>query len=429
MDITDYPNTEACYNIFEIDENNPSNDKLTSLHSNELDKLPYHIVNEITCTLNQNGGVGITYEIPNASERHFLEKSALIINLPEIKIKKEHVNDIKICWKENTCISIIEKCNFIYKNKTIQSLDKNSIYYLLNKYFKGRKDELNITIGNKKQLINKSSCLPETECKFLQPWFYYNDIDSRHKLKSFPLFFGDNPTHIYKYDLLIKNHINMYKKVDNKSMLPNKDVWELIDIDFNYIVDIQGKDLIPTPSLVCYISQNHKNEIQSYLSTSYMISFTTLIHYKPDNFSNKEAPNATIELKSEGLSSAIIFSIQNNKRDNILDYIQFDSILQSIILRRGDNNIKTYSTSDIYFDNLIYTKGINPFNYITFNSIDLEPFNFIGIDAANGKFSITFNLTIDDDSKYTIHLFQQVTRQIKFIPSVNNEESNFEIIN
>lgn len=147
----------------------------------------------------------VTYTVSDAFD--YLLYTFLRQKLPALRVKKEYINQVRICWCHNIGHNIIESANLRFDDEVAQTIDSTWCDIFSQHFVPSEKwDHYKISIGSIPQLENWSTSLPEHTINAPQPWFY-----SRDRSLALPLFLCSlvKVTHQYKRRMRITDLLRM----------------------------------------------------------------------------------------------------------------------------------------------------------------------------------------------------------------------------
>lgn len=251
------------------------------------------------------------YNIYSASQKyHYLLHTYLKLKLPTLRVHPNYKDSIEIAWIKNIGLNIIKEAYLLYNRElTIQKIDRT--WLNIHKHYYISPDRLslyNYLLGNRPELLNWSSELPETILTIPQQWNY-----SSHPSLAIPLFYCTtaNLLHRYKFRLNVRKLVRMRKKTEQG--------WVEIPPNLEYLDIPQKQDyLLNDPEMRGIYALVDKSELD-YLSKNPYHYYTTDIV----NISNKEVINAgnTIQLIpfTDRLPCRAIFWVAERTEDKKLN--------------------------------------------------------------------------------------------------------------
>ena len=178
----------------------------------------------------------VRYDVSNTTYQ-LLTHLVLKLTLPEIEVKEEYGN-LQICYCNYPGISFTENGQFIADGSTIiQSFDRTDFALHINKNLTGDvRNKVISNLGQRKELIEWSTTLPETQLCIQPPFLINNGVNN-----SFPLFRATRSILSFNFKFVQKwgQFIRMRKQTDTGE-------WEEIPFEIKY-TNIPISATIPIP--------------------------------------------------------------------------------------------------------------------------------------------------------------------------------------
>lgn len=194
-------------------------------------------------------GDDVTYTVNNTF--HFLMYSYMRCFFPEIKVKKQFQNTVRICWPHNMGTSPIIEADFKIDDDPFQSFD--GVWCDIHNQFymkPGFREHHNMYIGNEPSFESWKTGLPAYTTNVHQPWFYSMGV-------AFPLYYTSSQTTITHRYRLRRNVIDLLRM----QILRSGKWQELKRVKHEYLERVTPNTRLPTPELWARYSYNTENEI------------------------------------------------------------------------------------------------------------------------------------------------------------------------
>lgn len=183
----------------------------------------------------------------DSSSFDILEKTVMILNLPELKLKNEFVGTIQICWIKNLLHNIYSKAVLLFDSDPKQTLTRHTNTIDRNYLFEnddGKRDQYLEHIGNRESLTNWTSTLYPEVVNAVQRFYF-----SEHRLKAIPLFMCPKSAISFEYfftlDLAKLVRIRRIIKTDENEIIGYK----YIEFKSDYFVKLPDANRLVKPKI------------------------------------------------------------------------------------------------------------------------------------------------------------------------------------
>lgn len=263
----------------------------------------------------------------------FLAYSEIKQKLPEISVREEFRDTVRIAWTPSIAFNIVETAKLIFGDTEPMSLNNIS----MDQYFQycrenGFDKDLLEGIGDVDCLIEFSDYLPAYPTICIQPWFY-NDNP-----KKLPMFdgIGKSVVHSYKFRNGISSLLRMQELIDGEWI-------DLNDPVLKYLNGLPSDNCLPSPEFWGRVTTNYPAELDVYRCEArmniYYKDYVTISSTNAVELGKKDV----IENMSKSPCRAMWWVAQNQEALNNNYYSNYTTNPHD--RRKGHSPIKSFSLS------------------------------------------------------------------------------------
>ena len=314
------------------DDEGEGSEDMSSVYYHEHRKLTWHVRATVKskCVSGEEGQIVFDYDNNNYS---YLNYSYMRSVLPEVKVKEEYADRIKIAYCHNPGTAHIIDAEFQVDDIIPGRFDNIWLdFYYQRLLSPGYRDSHNEDVGNVPFLEEWSSRLPEYVTNVSHPWFYAQSLD-----KAFPIFFGTSQTrikHVYRVKQDVSEILRMAESNDGG------ETWTQIPVNMSYLI---SPPKLKVPELWYDFSLISKDEIE-FRKQSNKINYyiNDVAKYDCDD-PIKYNSTATIDIHSDYPVKAILWGAENTSASQNNNYSNYTTCTDD--LYEGSNPIKITSLS------------------------------------------------------------------------------------
>jgi hypothetical protein len=353
----------------------------------------------------------------------FLYDCFLRQKFPEVKVKKEYRDTVRLCWTNYVAIAAVEEA--MLKVDGCEPTSFTRFWYNVQmQYFRNQAFSKQILehAGQKQELTEWTDVLPEFESSVKQPFFY-----TRVTEDALPLAMNPNtkaPTvvqHIYT----LRNKLSQLLRMQQKS---EEGEWEDIKFSPQYI---NGPLQLEHPELTGQFSVNTDLELSSYRCESDGIVryYDDVIHITSENdetmgkvFSRSlgecNMPCKAMFWMCENMTSSD-YNLYSNFTTNSSDISQGLSPIESSTLSYGGKNLNKFvnlQTDNEFEESLLSLPSPSidrGYQCHTFCNNPLARLD-VGVNLSEVNAKLVVNLRTDESNtdKFRLHILMLVTRKL-----------------
>jgi len=176
----------------------------------------------------------VTYYLP--SDAVALLQSYLRIKLPDVSVKTEFKDKIRIRWTDYVGVAACKSMELVIDSNRVQTFPAEAILVLINYYFE---KDVQFEYGNKPKLIQWTDHIKQDILMMKQPFFYSRSPVDHLPCQLNPRELNHSVEHIYTFERMIDKLLQMQELKEKE--------WVDIQADLKY-VDVESK-LLDIPQL------------------------------------------------------------------------------------------------------------------------------------------------------------------------------------
>lgn len=237
-----------------------------------------------------------------------LSKLVLECYLPKVKVKDEFIHEVRISWPKYAVFKFIERLEWVIdKQKPITTLSPITLLFASQFGIKDkRREAFEFRVGNRDELLEWNTELPQGKVKFLIPFGF-----TRDPRVSIPLFLHeDSPvTFSGKYKININTVLQMQKFENGE--------WTDIEFDENYL---EAGSTFTTPKLLGtyhMLLKSKRDEILKNIlnGEKHYIEYDDFL--EASSSENTFSQSIDIPLADESPTRTIFFCVQNEEEEYV----------------------------------------------------------------------------------------------------------------
>lgn len=224
----------------------PEGTRITShFYDDEPDMGAWSSQHHIRCSVDVNtdaeGKCTAVYTVPLPTHR--LVSTSMVQHLPALQVKPGYSNTYRIRWPRNVGNHVIYEGKLMDAGVPRQTInDKYLDYY--DQHIRAKTGRYQHSLGNRPELINWTSSLPETDVMAKHPWFYSDSTRD-----SVPLDHAHHPKEL-QHSYTIRS--NVAELLEMQRLDQKTKQWVLIKTDMRVIMCEKPK--LPAPELIAELS-------------------------------------------------------------------------------------------------------------------------------------------------------------------------------
>lgn len=241
--------------------------------------------------------------------------SYLVFETPELRVKKEHVDNYRIAFTRYLGVNVAPKARFLIgKGEALSAVDKYYNWYYINYHSQpGHQKSYARRAGRVDSLTKWTTHLLPHELTPKQPWWY-----GMRSWSAFPLYKirqEDKPVHEYEFNLNILSHLRM-KHFDGRK-------WVSIRPDPNVLDGFPMKAKLATPELYgmfAMITPHEKEKIHR-AKTVYSVDSVVDLS-KESTYGSGKVPRCQIKTNGQ-LAKVLYWCAENRESVSLNDHFNF----------------------------------------------------------------------------------------------------------